>query len=358
MNCFGCKGYGDKVGVLLAQLGTPRAPTPSALRTYLKQFLSDRRVIEVNRLLWWFILNGSVLRTRPARSAKAYSRIWQSDGSPLLTITKNQCQRLESELRQIAPVEVQFGMRYGEPSLEHALDELIEKGCARILLFPMYPQYAAATTASSYDMVFNHLLKRRWVPTLRVVAPYYHHAGYLKAVAAGIVESIEQSKAAGQPAPQKLLLSYHGIPLAYVQKGDPYCCMCTETTARLLPYLPFDASDVIHTYQSRFGKDPWLTPYTDVTIESVAKQGIKHLAVALPGFTADCLETLDELGNEGRHIFLENGGKTFTLIPCVNNSPVWIRAMRDIVVEELGSWIAKDSQAEKISCPVEVAVNA
>jgi protoporphyrin/coproporphyrin ferrochelatase len=341
---FGCRGNRDRIGVLVAQLGTPDAPTEGALRPYLKQFLSDPRVIEKNRFLWWFILNAFILRSRPARSAALYKRIWGEEGSPLLTITRDQAQLLQQQLG--SHVEVVFGMRYGSPSLESAIDTLIERGCTRILLFPMYPHYAGATTASTYDAVFRHLLARRWVPTLRVAEPYYHHRAFLDALAVTINEAVERSN----PIPSHVVLSYHGVPEAYIAKGDPYCCMCTETTAALLPLLRFEPSRVIHTYQSRFGRDPWLTPYTDETIESLAKEGTQHIAVAAPGFTADCLETLDELGNEGAELFKEHGGISFTLIPCLNTHPRWIEAMAEIVKAELGSWLTNDASVVSSSC--------
>ena len=220
---FGCRGSKDRVGVLVAQLGTPDAPTPKALRPYLRQFLSDPRVIEINKVLKWVLLNFIILVTRPRRSARLYKRIWGSDGSPLLTITKRQADGLRERLTSKGHrVEVEFGMRYGSPSLESALDTLIEKGCSKILLFPMYPQYSAATTASTYDVVFPHLLKRRCVPTLRVAEPYFAHPRYVEALAKTMHEHLEKLTW----EPEKVVLSYHGIPLKYVTKGDLYCCQC------------------------------------------------------------------------------------------------------------------------------------
>lgn len=354
---FGCAETKDKIGVLIAQLGTPDAPTPSALRRYLREFLWDPRVIEVNRILWWVILHFVILVTRPARSARLYSRIWRKDGSPLLKITEAQTAKVRDELRKSDPsIEVEFGMRYGSHSLEEGIDTLIAKGCSRILLFPMYPQYAAATTASTYDAVFPHLLKRRSVPTLRVAEPYYAHPAYLQAVAATVNDYYASL---GSDVPQKLVLSYHGIPERYVTQGDPYCCQCTETTAGLIPLLKIPQGSLIHTYQSRFGKDPWLVPYSDVTIETLAKEGITHIAVAAPGFTADCLETLDELGNEGTHLFQEHGGKKLSLIPCLNDSPAWIKGMAEIIREEIGSWRATSARSGArpctVTCPVKEA---
>jgi ferrochelatase len=248
-------------------------------------------------------------------------------------------------------VEVEFGMRYGKPSLESGVDKLIEKGCSKILLFPMYPQYSAATTASTYDAVFPHILKRRWVPTLRVAEPYFAHPKYVEALATTINDHI-----ASMPyQPERLVLSYHGIPQKYVSKGDPYCCQCVETTGALLPRLSLPREKVIHTFQSRFGRDPWLTPYTDETLEELGHSGVKKIAICAPGFTADCLETLDELGNEGHEQFTEAGGEEISVVPCLNDHPVWLDGMTEIIREELGSWL--DGQARNardciITCPL------
>lgn len=350
-NCFGCRGYQDKLGVLVAQLGTPEAPTKKALKPYLRQFLSDRRVIELNPFLWWFVLNGFILNTRPKRSARLYSRIWREDGSPLLLITKSQTEKLKKRLNQNGEkIEVIFGMRYGAPSLESKLDELIELGCTRLLLLPMYPQYAAATTASVYDVVFKHILNRRWVPTIKVIEPYFRHSLYIRAVN----HSIEEYYKHAPKRPERLVLSYHGIPKEYVEKGDPYCCMCVETTKQMQKEINIPANEIIHTYQSRFGKNPWLTPYTDETIAKLAEEGVKQIAVACPGFVADCLETLDELGNEGAHLFKEKGGEYLGLIPCVNDSEAFIDCLEALVRETSGSWlesVAEQDDRVDVSCP-------
>lgn len=347
---FGCKPRSDKIGILIAQLGTPEAPSKEALIPYLREFLSDPRVIEDNRFVWWFVLNFIVLRSRPERSAALYKRIWTDEGSPLLVFTEKQRDSLRNLLSGYkSEIEIEYGMRYGSPSLEEGIDSLIERGCSRLLLFPMYPQYSATTTASTYDVVFSHLLKRRWVPTLRVAEPYYRNVHFINAQA----EIINKFIAKESPQPEYLVLSYHGIPQKYVEKGDPYCCMCHETTAALIQKLSFPAEKVIHTFQSRFGSDPWLTPYTDETIIELGKKGVKHIAVAAPGFTADCLETLDELGNEGSHAFKESGGDKLSLIPCLNDDPVWMEGFRNIILDELGSWLSTDGQYiqnEKMKC--------
>jgi len=248
-------------------------------------------------------------------------------------------------------IEVEFGMRYGSPSLESAVDALIVKGCSKILLFPMYPQYAAATTASTYDAVFPRLLNRRWVPTLRVAEPYYAHPRYVKAQA----QIINEHLASLDWKPERLVLSYHGVPQKYVAKGDPYCCQCVETTAALKPLVNLEPTSIIHTFQSRFGRDPWLTPYTDETFEELGEHGVKDIVVAAPGFTADCLETIDELGTEGLEQFHEAGGGRYSVIPCLNASPVWLDAMTAIIREELGSWLSGEARAAgdcSIVCPV------
>jgi protoporphyrin/coproporphyrin ferrochelatase len=351
--CLGCKESPDKIGVLIAQLGTPSDLTTGALRRYLREFLWDPRVIEVNRVLWFFLLHCIILVTRPARSLRLYKRIWSEKGSPLLVITREQTELVRRAVqKRYSYIEVEFGMRYGNPNLTTALDTLIQKGCSKILLFPMYPQYSATTTGSTYDKVLCDILKRRWVPTLQVAEPYYRNPLYINALASTINDFFANSSIKFD----KLVFSYHGIPEKYIEKGDPYCCMCTETTQQLVPLLKFPKEDIIHTFQSRFGKDPWLVPYTDETIENLGKQGVKNIAVACPGFTADCLETLDEIGNEAREAFEEHGGSHLELIPCLNTSDAWIMGMDGIISEELTLWIQRTENALKsrcvISCPV------
>jgi protoporphyrin/coproporphyrin ferrochelatase len=356
--CYGCRGYHDKLGVLVAQLGTPDAPTKSALKRYLREFLSDRRVIEVPRILWWFILNCIILQTRPKKSAANYARVWDENGSPLLRITRSQTIKLAERLRKRdSAIEVCFGMRYGNPSMSSAVEELIKKGCTRIVLLPMYPQYAAPTTASVYDAFFPAILNRRWVPSVKVVDPFFRHPLYIDALKQGI----EQYYRTAAAKPDRLMLSYHGMPKQYVKKGDPYCCMCVETTQRVKAALQIDTGDIIHSYQSRFGREPWLTPYTDETFESLGKSGVKHLAVACPGFVADCLETIDEIGTEGGEQFKEAGGESLTLIPCVNDSERFIDCLEAVVKETAGDWLVSASESsncdicEKLVCPAGVA---
>ena len=349
---FGCTKANEKIGVLIAQLGTPEAPTAKALRPYLREFLGDRRVIEVNRFLWAIILNFIILPFRPKKSAALYKRIWTEEGSPLLTTTRKQAEGLQERMTSISnDIVVDFGMRYGNPSLEDAIDRLIdEHNCNRILLFSMYPQYSGTTTASNYDMFFRHVLKRRVVPTVRVVEPYYRDKRFIDALA----QTINGSLASLDWKPERLYLSYHGIPLAYRDAGDTYCCHCSETTQALLPSLDFPSESVQHVFQSRFGKDPWLTPYTDETVVAAAESGVKRIAVAAPGFTTDCLETIDELGTELWEEFEEAGGEKLHLIPCLNAEDVWLDAMANLVKDEIGSWLA-DTQVTgcSITCPVD-----
>lgn len=350
---FGCKPRADKVGVLLAQTGTPDAPTPSALKKYLAQFLWDPRVIEANRASWWLILNGIILRTRPKRSAKLYSRIWSEKGSPLLYLTKSLSEQLRNLFQQEhSNVEVAFGMRYGSPSLENAVDGLIDSGCSKILLVPLYPQYAGPTTASTYDVVMARILKRRWVPTLRVAEPYFRNSNFLSSLSGSINSALKQINF----TPEKLLISYHGIPARYVKSGDPYCCMCTATTHLVVPQINFDKSKILQVYQSRFGKEPWLEPYADETVVRLAKEGVKKIAVACPGFSIDCLETIDEIGHELKKSFLDAGGEEFFYIPSLNDSAEWVSALKKIVIGELGTWLTQDSSKVcEHSCPAKLA---
>ncbi|MDZ4786293.1 MAG: ferrochelatase [bacterium] len=345
---FGCRPQPDKIGILLAQLGTPDAPTTGALRTYLREFLSDPRVIEANRILWWFILNFIVLVTRPARSAKLYKRMWTEKGSPLLTITEDQATKLRKRFDNNS-VKIEIGMRYGNPSLKNAVKNLIDSGCEKIILVPLYPQYAAATTASVYDIVFPTLLKERFVPTIRCVEPFFKHPGYIKAVADKISTylKITNNKA------EKILLSYHSIPQRYVRAGDPYCCSCVATTKLLVKELGLSEDKYLHTFQSRFNKEPWLQPFTDQTAINLIKDGVTHVAVVCPGFTADCLETIDEIGHELKEQFHENGGAALDLIPCVNDSELFINCLEDLIRDAGGKWFENATQEQNLcsSCP-------
>jgi ferrochelatase len=318
------------IGILLAQLGTPDAPTTPALRRYLREFLGDQRVVEQNPVLWWFVLNGIILPTRPAKSAKLYQEIWTDKGSPLLVNSLEQMAGLQRLMGD--QVRVELGMRYGNPTMASALDRLAAAGVDRILIFPMFPQYSGATTGSVHDAVFEHYKRKRVIPALRFVPPYYEHPGYIDA----LVSIARQETAKLGWTPERMLLSFHGLPQRFVDKGDVYARHCEATTAALRSAL---GDSVQRAYQSRFGKEPWIQPYTDVTLAALPGQGVTRLAVMCPGFTVDCLETLEEIGCDGRHIFEKAGGKDYALIPCLNASPGWLEGMAKIAREELSGWL-------------------
>lgn len=320
------------VGILLGQLGTPEAPTAKALRPFLKEFLGDPRVIEVNRALWWCVLNGIILPTRPARSAALYRRVWTERGPPLLFHTMAQAEGLRSALGGEVLVEV--GMRYGNPSAEAALERLLAAGVDRILVFPQFPQYASATTGSVHDAVFDHFKKRRVIPGLRFVPPYPERPAYIQALATTIREGLGQL----DWEPDKILLSFHGIPKRYVTRGDIYETHTVATAKALASALELQDDDWLLSYQSRFGREEWLKPYTDETLEELARSGTRRVVAACPGFTVDCLETVDEIGRESARVFKEAGGEAFHLIPCLNAHPAWIEGMAEIAREELAGW--------------------
>jgi ferrochelatase len=320
-------------GILLIQLGTPDAPTAAALCPYLRQFLSDRRVIEVNPFIWWFVLNGFILPFRPKASAAKYARIWDPvTGSPLLHFTKLQTEQLAGKF---PGTPVRFGMMIGNPPVGSVVNEMIATGVDRIVAFPMFPQYSATTSASASDSLFKALMKVRRVPAVRFVPPYYAHPAYLDAVA-GIVRD-DFAKLPWEP--EHVLISFHGIPQAYAQRGDPYATHVVRTTAGLVERMGWQREYWTQSYQSRFGKQPWLKPYTDDVLTALAGRGVKRVAVVLPGFTADCLETLDEIGRESREVFERAGGERFRAVPCLNADPRWIDAVAAIVREEGRGWL-------------------
>jgi protoporphyrin/coproporphyrin ferrochelatase len=325
-----------RIGVLLAQLGTPDAPTPAALRRYLRQFLGDPRVVERNRVLWWFILRLLVLPRRPRRSAALYQRIWTHDGSPLLVISRSQARGLEAELNRDEPerFKVTLGMRYGSPSIASAVRELIDWGADRLLLFPLYPQYAGATTGSTYDEVFRQLARLRSVPALRVVPPYYAHAAYIESLA----QSVREATTPLPRPPDKIIISFHGIPQGMVDRGDPYASHCEATARSLAARAGWEEGTYLMAYQSRAGREPWLLPNTDETFVELARTGVRHLMVICPGFVADCLETIDEIGNIGLEQFRAAGGETLQLVEGLNDRPRWIAAMTEIALEQLQGW--------------------
>jgi len=328
-----------KVGVLLLNLGTPAAPTGAALRPYLKQFLSDPRVIEIPRLVWWPILNLIILNTRPNKSAKKYAQIWTEEGSPLLVHTQRQTKMLQGYLgeRTRTPMVVDFAMRYGSPSVESVIDKLKAQGCDRILAIPLYPQYAASSTASALDAVFAALEKSRNMPALRSIKHYHDHPGYIAALAQNVNDYWMKN---GRP--DKLVMSFHGVPRFSLDKGDPYHCECQKTGRLLAEQLGLKPEQFLLTFQSRFGRAEWLKPYTQATLEELGKQGTQRVDVICPGFVADCLETLEEIAMECRAAFLANGGKTFNYIPCLNEHPDWIRALTDIALANLQGWLNDD----------------
>ena len=326
------------IGVLMVNLGTPAAPDAKSVRRYLAEFLSDPRVIEKSGIVWQFILDGFILRFRPRRRARDYARIWnrEANESPLTTITRSQCTRLAARLEPIGrPIVTDWAMRYGEPSIGSRLRALLARGCDRILLVPLYPQYAAATTATACDEAFRTLLRMRWQPTLRIAAPYYDDPIYIDSIA----RSLEAECGKLAFSPDVILASFHGIPKDYFLKGDPYYCQCAKTFRLLRERLNLDESRFMMTFQSRFGRAEWLQPYTDATVKRLAKSGVKNLAVITPGFAADCLETLEEIGVENAEIFHRNGGTNFAAIPCLNDSDLGMDVIETIVRRELGGWI-------------------
>lgn len=331
--------YG-KIGVLLVNLGTPDGTDYASMRRYLKEFLSDQRVIEEPRWKWWPILNGIILQTRPQKSGKAYEEIWNHElnESPLRTITRSQGDTLSEMLAGVDErIVVDWAMRYGQPAIDDVLTRLQKQGCERILVMPLYPQYAAATTATVNDKVFESLARMRWQPALRTLPPYHDHPAYIEALAL----SMEQSLADLDFEPEIVLASYHGLPKSYFEKGDPYYCHCQKTSRLLRERLGWEEGRLMTTFQSRFGPEEWLQPYTDKTVEGLAKKGVMNLAVITPGFSADCLETLEEIAGENGEIFHEAGGTHFAHIPCLNDSAEGMALIQTLALNELQGWITR-----------------
>lgn len=326
-----------KVGVLLVNLGTPDGTDFKSMRRYLREFLSDKRVIETPRALWLPLLYGIILNTRPGRVGKAYATIWNNDldESYLRTYTRNQSDRLGEALVDHPTVMVDWAMRYGQPSIADKLEALKAAGCDRIVLFPLYPQYAAATTATVNDKAFQSLMKMRWQPALRTVPPYHDDPAYIEAIAT----SIETHLATFDWEPEIVLSSFHGIPQSYFRKGDPYHCHCMKTARLVRERLGWSKDRFMPTFQSRFGPEEWLQPYTDKTVERLAKEGVKRIAVINPGFVSDCLETLEEIAGEAAEIFHHNGGEHFAHIPCLNDSQGGMDVIEAVVRRELQGWI-------------------
>jgi protoporphyrin/coproporphyrin ferrochelatase len=326
-----------RVGVLLLNLGTPDGTGYVPMRRYLKEFLSDERVIEEPRWKWWPILNLIILTTRPARKGRDYATIWNNERNegPLKTITRGQAEKLAERLASHPRIIVDWAMRYANPTTESRIQALQEQGCDRILLVPLYPQYAAATTATANDQAFRALMKMRWQPAVRTLPSYHDHPAYIDALA----RSVASQLGALDFAPEKIIATFHGMPQKYFMAGDPYHCQCQKTSRLLQERLGIAEDRWLTTFQSRFGNDPWLQPYTDKTVEALAKSGVKSLALVAPGFSADCLETLEELDGENRHIFESNGGEKFAYLRALNDSPEGIDVIEAIVKRELAGWI-------------------
>jgi len=343
-----------KVGVLLVNLGTPDAPTPAAVRRYLAEFLTDPRVVEIPSAVWRPILHGIILRTRPSQSAKKYALIWTKDGSPLLVHSLKQKALLQGFVGQrlkaaglpsdFAPVEL--GMRYGAPTIAGALDKLRAADCDRILVVPLYPQYAASSTGSAHDAVCDYLKRTRRVPALRTIDAFHDEPAYIKALAQNANDYwVKHGR------PDFVVLSFHGLPRRTLELGDPYHCQCHKTARLLAAELGLEARHCAVTFQSRFGRAEWLKPYTADTLIALAREGKGRVDVICPGFVADCLETLEEIGIEGRQAFLRAGGKDFHVIPCLNEHPRWIAALAELVQRNLAGWLSAppDAQARELT---------
>ncbi len=336
-------GTPERTGILLVNLGTPDAPTPLAVRAYLKEFLSDPRVVEMPKALWWLILNGIILNTRPKKSAAKYASVWLPEGSPLRVYTEKQTVLLQGYLgeRTRTPFVVDYAMRYGNPSIPSALRKLKEQNCQRILIVPMYPQYAASTTATVCDLVFSELQQMRNIPALRTVKSFHDNAGYINALAGSINDYWMKN---GRP--EKLLMSFHGLPRYTLDKGDPYHCECHKTGRLLAQRLGLKPEQYTVSFQSRFGKAEWLKPYTSATLKELGAQKTKRLDVVCPGFVADCLETLEEIAQEGREDFQRAGGGEYHYIPCLNDRNDWLHALTDLVMCNLHGWLIEPDAAE------------
>ena len=327
-------GSPDTTGILLTNLGTPDEPTAKAVKPYLREFLSDPRVIEIPKLLWQIILRGIILQIRPRRSAKIYSTVWTNEGSPLLAIAKKQLDLVRKNLKSShSNSVVELAMRYGNPSIESALLKLKQQKIRRLLVLPLYPQYCAATTASTFDKVTNILQKWRWIPELRFINQYFEEENYIMALSKSIEDFWKKN---GKP--QKTIFSYHGIPKKYHIKGDPYHCFCLKTSRLVKEYLNLNDDDVITTFQSRFGRAEWLQPYTSQTLIELPSKGIKDVHIISPGFSADCLETLEELEEENREYFVKAGGEKYKYIPCLNDDPLHISMMVNLIQKHTQGW--------------------
>jgi len=328
-------GSDSCLGILITNLGTPEAPTPKAIRKYLKEFLWDPRVVEIPRPIWWLILNGIILNTRPKAKTEDYKKVWTDEGSPLLVIGKQQRDALQSKLNQLCagPVKVELAMRYGQPSIASGLESLKAQGARRVLLFPLYPQYSASTTASTFDAVANEFMQQRWMPELRVINNYGADGGFIDACATQIRDHWNKHTQS-----QKLIFSFHGLPKRNLELGDPYHCECHETARLIAEKLNLNEGQWQLTFQSRFGKAEWLKPYTIKTMEELPAEGVKSIDVFCPGFSADCIETLEEISLENRDVFISAGGERFSYIPALNAEAAHIDALANIVMQHAQGW--------------------
>lgn len=333
--------HGDptKIGILLANLGTPDAPTAKALRPYLQQFLHDRRVVEIPRFIWCWILHCIILVVRPKKSAEKYAQVWTPEGSPLLMHAQKQAKLLEGflSLKTNTPFKVALGMSYGNPSMKGAIEQLKAAHCNKILVFPLYPQYAASSTAAAFDAVWRVLLKMRNVPAIRTIKHYHDHPAYIAALAAHVREHWRLN---GNP--NITVMSFHGVPKFHLDKGDPYFCECQKTARLLAENLGLNKEEYRVAFQSRFGRQEWLKPYLASTLEELGKEKIARIDVICPGFSSDCLETLEEIAMEGKHIFQSNGGGDYLYIPALNENEAWIHAMTQIALENLQGWMTEE----------------
>lgn len=336
----------ERLGVLVTNLGTPDAPTTTALRRYLAEFLADPRVVEVPRPIWWFILHGIILRLRPRKSAAAYRKVWQKEGSPLLTHTAAQCEGIRAALQAKygKNVVVAFAMRYGNPAVPRVLDELAAQGVRKLLVLPLYPQYSASTSASTFDAIARDFMKRRWLPDFRFISHYPDYPPYIEAMARRI-----EDHWAEHGRNQRLVLSYHGVPMKYLKKGDPYHCECHKTSRLLAQRLGLEEGQYMTTFQSRFGAEEWLKPYTDETLKALPSQGVESIDVFCPGFSSDCLETIEEINEENRDYFMEAGGKAFSYIPALNDSPAHIDALVSLIEDNLQGWTVPGNDPDTLA---------
>jgi ferrochelatase len=328
-------GRAERVGILLVNLGTPTEPEAGPVRRFLKQFLSDPRVVEYPRWLWWLILNGVILRIRPSRSAEAYRKIWTDDGSPLMIYSQRVAAGIQEELDARLPeaARVELAMSYGDPSISDAVDRLLAAGARRLLVLPMYPQYSGTTTASVIDAVTRKMNSLRWVPELRFVNQYHDEPGYIDALVASIREFWKQHGRG-----ERLMFSFHGVPRKTLISGDPYHCQCRKTARLVVESLGLADEEWVLSFQSRVGREEWLTPYTDETVEQLGKQGLGRLDVVCPGFSADCLETLEEIAMQNAELFVESGGESLHYVPALNDRNDHISFMTDLVQRHIGGW--------------------